>query len=99
MIEVTGEMREAFRADRDDWCDEIGCRRDDCLTERLAAVLAIVERELRRQIAYRIRAELVCCEIFEQTHDTPAWVRASQGPHSICYWGEAAARLAAGEVA
>ncbi len=45
MIEVTNEMRAAFRADRDDWCDEIGCGRDDCLTERLAAVLAIVERD------------------------------------------------------
>jgi hypothetical protein len=45
VIEVTDEMRAAFRADRDDWCDEIGCGRDDCLTERLAAVLAIVERD------------------------------------------------------
>jgi hypothetical protein len=47
VIEVTDEMRAAFRADRDDWCDEIGCGRDDCLTERLAAVLAIVERDYR----------------------------------------------------
>lgn len=45
MIPVTAEMRAAFRADRDDWCDEIGCGRDDCLTDRLAAVLAIVERD------------------------------------------------------
>jgi hypothetical protein len=45
VIPVTDEMRAAFRADRDDWCDEIGCGRDDCLTERLAAVLAIVERD------------------------------------------------------
>ncbi|GAA2681807.1 hypothetical protein [Actinoplanes palleronii] len=48
MIEVTEEMRAAFRADRDDWCGEIGCGRDDCLNDRLAAVLAIVERELPR---------------------------------------------------
>lgn len=46
MIPVTDEMRAAFRAERDDWCDEIGCGRDDCLTDRLAAVLAIVERDL-----------------------------------------------------
>lgn len=44
-IEITDEMRAAFRAEREDWCDEVGCSRDDCLTDRLAAVLAIVERD------------------------------------------------------
>ena len=51
MIEVTEEMLAAFVAQREDWCDEIGCGRDDCLTERLAAVLAIVERDHRPQPA------------------------------------------------
>lgn len=86
MIEATPEMEEAMTY-------------GGPVRERLAAVLALAERDLRGQIAYRIRAELVCCEIFEQTHDTSAWEQASQGPHSICYWGEVAARLAAREVA
>lgn len=43
-IEITDEMRAAFRAEHEDWCDEVGCGRDDCLNDRLAAVLAIVER-------------------------------------------------------
>jgi hypothetical protein len=45
VIEPTDEMRAAFRAEREDSCDEIGCGRDDCLNERLAAVLAIVARD------------------------------------------------------
>ncbi len=44
-IKITDEMRAAFRAQREDWCDQIGCGRDDCLNDRLAAVLAIVERD------------------------------------------------------
>lgn len=50
------------------------------------------------QIAYRIRAELVCCHLYGRVNDTheltlrqamdrPGW-------HDLCYWGEAAARLA-----
>ncbi|GIF14818.1 hypothetical protein [Actinoplanes teichomyceticus] len=54
------------------------------------AVLAIVERDLRAQIAYRIRAELVCCDVYDRDHDTE---RAGK-THSICFWGEAAARIA-----
>jgi hypothetical protein len=46
VIEPTDEMRAAFRAERDEWCDNVGCSEDDCLNERLAAVLAIVERDL-----------------------------------------------------
>ena len=44
MIELTDEMRTAFLAEREDTCDLVGCGRPDCLSVRLAAVLAIVER-------------------------------------------------------
>jgi hypothetical protein len=56
----------------------------------LAAVIPIVERDLRARIAYRIRAELVCCDVYERDHDTE---RAGE-THAICFWGEAAARIA-----
>ena len=46
MIELTGEMREAFYADGDERCDIPGCV--DCFDDRLAAVLAIVQRDQRR---------------------------------------------------
>ncbi len=45
MIEPTAERRAAFRAERKDWCNEIGCGRDDCLNDRLAAVLVVLERD------------------------------------------------------
>ena len=45
MIEPTDEMRTALLADYEDACDVVGCGRDDCLDVRLAAVLAIVERD------------------------------------------------------
>lgn len=47
-------------------------------------------RDLRAAIAYEIRAELVCCDIL----DTKDPGRAERTGHAICYWGEAAARLA-----
>lgn len=92
MIEPTDEMRQAF-IEAAGWPNE-PWRFGSDVENGLAAVLALVERDLRAAIAYRIRAELVCCQIFEQTHDTPAWERASQGRHSICYWGEVSARIA-----
>jgi hypothetical protein len=63
---------------------------DDGIREGLAAVLAIAERDLRARIAYRIRAELVCCDIYERDHDTDRAGRT----HAICFWGEAGARIA-----
>lgn len=45
MIEPTDEMRRAFLAEHDDACDQKGCGRPECLDVRLAAVLAIVERD------------------------------------------------------
>lgn len=41
----------------------------------------------RQEIAARIRAELVCCDCYDGSGDIPPG-------HAICYWGEAAARLA-----
>jgi hypothetical protein len=45
-----------------------------------------------RDIAYRIRAELVCCDIYD--HD--AGTNRAGRTHAICFWGEAGARLAEG---
>lgn len=54
--------------------------------ERLTAELATQ----RAATAYRIRAELVCCDVYQQDHDTD---RAGTR-HAICFWGEAAAQIA-----
>lgn len=40
--------------------------------------------------AYEIRAELVCCDIYERDHETDRAGRT----HPICFWGEAGARIA-----
>jgi len=67
-------------------------------------------------IAYRIRAELVCCYIYDQirkeaaesesTGKTPEGMGVQNAIgravfegrwHDICYWGEAAARIAEGQ--
>jgi hypothetical protein len=56
--------------------------------------------ELQTGIAFRIRAELVCCDIYEKVNDRREMIldEASQSHdwHDICYWGEAAARIAEG---
>lgn len=44
----------------------------------------------RARIAERIRAELVCCDVYDQDTGTDRAGRT----HAICFWGEAAARLA-----
>lgn len=65
--------------------------------------------DVRAQVAYRIRAELVCCDIYarmvatisERTwdpingHDLTEFLnlKASADYHDICYFGEWAARL------
>lgn len=52
------------------------------------------------EIAYRIRAELVCCDVYERVVDrhelTLRDAMANPDWHDLCYWGEAAARLAEG---
>jgi hypothetical protein len=48
-----------------------------------------VESKLRASVAEGIRRELVCCDAYDRG------VLPSVG-HAICYWGEAAARIAEG---
>lgn len=66
------------------------------------------EKELRAKIAYDIRAELVCCNIYERLapkraeidEQQPGWGETYSelldaiGDHDLCYWGEVAARIA-----
>lgn len=60
------------------------------------------EKALRAKIAYDIRAELVCCDMYDQVQayskskGDPAYIRFKDIPgyHGICHWGEAAARIA-----
>jgi hypothetical protein len=48
-----------------------------------------------RQIAWRIRAELVCCHVYEQVQQGEREHPETRGSaHTICYWAEAAARIA-----
>lgn len=51
-------------------------------------------------IAFRIRAELVCCDIYERVNDAEKMTfrEAMDGRdwHDLCYWGEASARIAEG---
>lgn len=42
-----------------------------------------------RDAAYEIRAELVCCDIYDRDRGT---ARAGSH-HALCFWGEASARL------
>ncbi len=57
---------------------------------------------LQEKIAQRIRAQLVCCEIYQRMEDAydpeddTAWkeLRHSRDYHDICFYGEWAARLA-----
>lgn len=54
----------------------------------------------QERAATKIRAELVCCEIFGQMEalygdlEAQAQLRKSKAYHAICYYGEWAARLA-----
>lgn len=66
--------------------------------ERQGAALANQAMEigdLPGQIAYRIRAELVCCDAYD-VHGRLDASDEIEPPHAICYWGEAAARIAEG---
>lgn len=64
------------------------------------------EKALRAKIAYDIRAELVCCDMYDKVQDIDKAMQANGdrlwdaedivGYHGICHWGEAAARIAEG---
>ena len=54
---------------------------------------------VQRDIAYSIRAELVCCHIFDEVIEVRDTLSSEEftariSGHEICYWGEAAAKLA-----
>lgn len=57
-----------------------------------------VAADVATRIASRVRAELVCCNIYAQVNDakTITFEAAQEAPgwHPLCYWGEAAARIA-----
>jgi multidrug efflux pump subunit AcrA (membrane-fusion protein) len=77
-----------------------------CADERHAAKVASLEARIaavRDQIAYRIRAELVCCHIYGQVNDGVSEEEAERrfkerkrdiARHDLCYWGEASAGIA-----
>ncbi len=52
-----------------------------------------VRRIILDEAAYRIRAELVCCYVYERHADAGTYVE-EEHHHALCYWGEASARLA-----
>lgn len=65
----------------------------------LEAVYANATRiKALKDAAYRIRAELVCCDIYAKVNDrkemTFPEAVSSKEWHDLCYWGEASARIA-----
>lgn len=59
---------------------------------------------IQQQVAEKIRAELVCCDIYQRMEDAydpeddSGWklLRHSRDYHDICFYGEWAARIAEG---
>lgn len=58
-------------------------RAESAEVEKVTAI-----QDFARHTAKQIRAELVCCDVYERNHGTN---RGSDG-HGICFWGEASAR-------
>lgn len=78
--------------------DMLRARHTPDVQQRQEAALAKQVKEigdLPGQIAYRIRAELVCCDAYD-VHGRLDASDEIEPPHAICYWGEAAARIAEG---
>lgn len=65
------------------------------------------EQKIRAQIAYDIRADLVCCDMYDKVQEYakekgyPDYLEleAIPGYHGICHWAEAAARIAVDPIA
>ncbi len=53
---------------------------------------ALTPAQVARTIAYNIRSELVCCRAYDMYEGNPE--EAEEQGHGLCFWGEAAARLA-----
>lgn len=74
------------------------CRTFDDMLDRVAARRE--PRNLQRDVAVRIRAELVCCDIYARVNDkgelTLFEAMNLTEYHDMCYWAEAAARIAEG---
>lgn len=99
MPEIPDEVYEAARAAYDrvviargSWGHRAG--HHDATLAAVDAVWPLAVAEGRRQeaadIAFRIEAELVCCDVFERDKNTD---RAGTH-HAICFWGGAAAAIA-----
>jgi hypothetical protein len=78
----------------------VASEREDALAAagRLLPADARTERAvIAAEIAYNIRAELVCCDIYERLsteRDEHGWRTERTRGHHLCYWGEASARIA-----
>lgn len=71
------------------------------LQPKVAAMIEDARADERKTvaetIAYEIRAELVCCDIYDRLskeRDERRWRTEQTKGHDLCYWGEAAARIA-----
>ena len=55
---------------------------------------------IQDKVAYRIRAELVCCDLYDRVNVrkelTLEEAEESEDWHALCYWGEASAQIAEG---
>lgn len=61
---------------------------------------AVTGGNIQDRVAYRIRAELVCCDIYDRVNTakelTLEEALKTRDWHDLCYWGEAAAQIAEG---
>ena len=74
----------------------IGLARAGSRSEREQQIADQAARQRGHDIAYRIRAELVCCDIYDRVNDRGEQAEKSKGWHHLCYWGEASAQIAEG---
>jgi hypothetical protein len=99
--EVTlARVRDLAVQARDHTAVGIDERREKAETDMLAVHPPDQPSARADAIAYRIRAELVCCHIYDRVNDTHELTiqqaMESRDWHDLCYWGEASARIAEG---